>query len=84
MTQSSPTAQVIQMPTTTFSRRERIRQKLNELLPELQTYYGDSLSGFVDDVARAADGKTGIQGVLLQIEWIESELEVYRRLASED
>lgn len=81
---SATTAQVIPLPLPTLSKREKTQQKLNVLLTELQTYYGDSVTGFVDDVSRAANGKTGLQGALLQIEWIESELEEYQALDTED
>jgi hypothetical protein len=77
-------AKILGFPTQTLSKRQKVRQKLDRLLCELQTYYGDSVTGFIDDVTRAADGKTGLRGALLQIEWIEGELEAFQQIDAGD
>lgn len=77
------TAVIIPFPTK-LTRREWVRNRLDELIAAVMPYYGTITSGLIDDLNRVANGKTGISAALRQIEWLESELEAYRELDEQD
>ena len=60
--------------------RQELKTVLQKKMSMLLPYYDGELADFVEDMAKARGHSHGRQGDLKTLDWIDSELEAYRKV----